>query len=251
MSHDVRLRRYTCVHCTGYGASEVYSKSLMSCPFCVWGAAECHGCGKQSLRSPKGVIPAAARTMLFLVLPVRSCREGPKHFGPTFLAFLGSRRLWCVKPRTRVSRLLSNRISGKTQAKSSLKALTFMPLSCEKFSRGINLCSKGINLRFGALIPVPPLGFTRVSGKERPKTVRATNVHHPGRRNLHERLGNETRSGETGSVPFACSLVGALSSPCALGVPMSRGSNVPELRLGVPMSRGSNVPRDGKPGCVA
>ena len=37
----------------------------------------------------------------------------------------------------------------------------------------------------------------RVSGKERPKTVPATNVHHPGRRNLHERLGTETGSGET------------------------------------------------------
>ena len=53
-----------------------------------------------------------------------------------------------------------------------------------------------------------------------------------------------------GSVPFAGSWVGALSPPCALGVPMSRGSNVPVLRLGVPMSRGSNVLREGKPGCV-
>ena len=29
MCHDVRLRRCTCVHCTGYGASAVYSSSLM------------------------------------------------------------------------------------------------------------------------------------------------------------------------------------------------------------------------------
>ena len=37
----------------------------------------------------------------------------------------------------------------------------------------------------------------RVSGKERPKNVPATNVYYPGRRNLLEWLGNETRSGET------------------------------------------------------
>ena len=78
----------------------------------------------------------------------------------------------------------------------------------------------------------PPL---KISGKERPKTVPATNVHHPGRRNLHERLGSETRSGETAS---------ALSPPVHF---LSWGSNVPVLRLGVPMSRGSNVPREGKP----
>ena len=169
----------------------------MSCPFCVWGAAECHGSGKQSPPSPKGVTPAAARTILFSTSRCARAEKVPSTSALPSSAFRGSRRLWCVNPRTRVSRLLSNRLSGKTQAKSSLKALTFMPFSCEKLFRGINLCSKGINLRLGALTPVPPLGFRRVSGKERPKTVPATNVHHPGRRNLHERLGSETCSGET------------------------------------------------------
>ena len=28
------------MHCTGYGASAVYSSSLVSCPFCVWSAVE-------------------------------------------------------------------------------------------------------------------------------------------------------------------------------------------------------------------
>ena len=51
-----------------------------------------------------------------------------------------------------------------------------------------------------------------------------------------------------GSVPFPGSRVGALSPPCALGVPMSQGSNVPVHRGA--SSRGSNVPREGKPGCV-
>ena len=39
----------------------------MSCPFCVWGAAECHGSGKQSPPSPKGVTPHTV-----LVLPIVS-----------------------------------------------------------------------------------------------------------------------------------------------------------------------------------
>ena len=42
---------------------------------------------------------------LYFTLPMRSCRKGPEHFGPTLLAFGGSRRLWCVKPCTRVSGL--------------------------------------------------------------------------------------------------------------------------------------------------
>ena len=102
--HYVRLRRCTCVHCTGHGASAVYSNSLMSCPFCVWGAAECHGSGKQSPPSPKGVTPAAAHTILFLVLPVRSCREGPEHFGPTPLALFGLASSGRVTPFSRVTR---------------------------------------------------------------------------------------------------------------------------------------------------
>ena len=34
MSHDVRLRGCTYVHCTGYGAGAAYSSCLVSCPFC-------------------------------------------------------------------------------------------------------------------------------------------------------------------------------------------------------------------------
>ena len=67
---------------------QVRCTATVSCHvlFCVWGAAECHASGKQSPPSPKGVTPAAARTMLLLVLRVRSCREGPEHFGPTLLS---------------------------------------------------------------------------------------------------------------------------------------------------------------------
>ena len=65
-------------------------------------------CGASRLRKtlasqPKGVTPAVALTALFFTLLECSCREGPEHFGPTPLAFGGSRRLWFVKPSTRVS----------------------------------------------------------------------------------------------------------------------------------------------------
>ena len=46
--------------------------SLVSCPFRVRGAAGSHGGGRHSPSSPKDVIPAAARTVPFLVRPVRS-----------------------------------------------------------------------------------------------------------------------------------------------------------------------------------
>ena len=89
---NVRLRRCTCVHCTGYGASAVCSSSLMSCPFCVRGAAESHGSGKQSPPSPKGVTPGTTRTMLF---SSSRCGRAKKVMSTSALPFshsLGSRR---------------------------------------------------------------------------------------------------------------------------------------------------------------
>ena len=100
----MRFHKCTCVHCTGYGASAVYSSSLVSCPFCVWSAAESHVGGNQSPPNPKGVTPAAARTILFIVLPMRSCREGPEHFDPTLLAFFGLASSQRVTPFSRVTR---------------------------------------------------------------------------------------------------------------------------------------------------
>ena len=105
-SHDVRLRGCTCVHCTAYGAGAVYSSCLVSCP-CVWGAARRYVGGRHLPPSPKGVTPAAARTILFLILPMRSCREGPEHFGPTPLPFFGLASSGRVTPFSRVTRLLS------------------------------------------------------------------------------------------------------------------------------------------------
>ena len=85
-----------------------------------------------------------------------------------------------------------------------------MPFSCEKLSRGINSCSKGINLRLGALTPVlkdvfgirgnPRTAPTlRVSGKRDQKLHLQPTCTYSGRRNLHEQHGNETRSHEPGS----------------------------------------------------
>ena len=76
----------------------VYSSSLVSRLFSVRSAAGRHGGGRHSPPSPKGVTPATARTALFFTLPVRSCREGPKHFGSTLLDSLGSRRLGVLVP---------------------------------------------------------------------------------------------------------------------------------------------------------
>ena len=84
--------------------SAVYSSSLVSCLFCVRGAAGRHGGGRHSPPSPKGVTPAAARTALFFTLPVRSCREGPERFGSILLGFFGFASFGRVTPFSRVTR---------------------------------------------------------------------------------------------------------------------------------------------------
>ena len=95
------------MHCTGYGAGAVNSSCLVSRPFCEWGAARRHGSGSQLPHSLKGVTPAVAHTTLFRVLRARSCREGPEHFGPTFLALFGLASSGRVTSFSRVTRLLS------------------------------------------------------------------------------------------------------------------------------------------------
>ena len=47
---------------------------------------------------------------------------------PTLFAFHGSRRQWVVSPRTRVSRLLSNRLSGKTSGEVLTEGITLHAL---------------------------------------------------------------------------------------------------------------------------
>ena len=60
--------------------------------------------GSQLPPSPKGVTPAVAHTTLYFTLPMRSCREGPEHFGPTPLAFFGLASSGRVTPFSRVTR---------------------------------------------------------------------------------------------------------------------------------------------------
>ena len=60
--------------------------------------------GSQLPPSPEGVTPAAAHTTLYFTLPMRSCREGPEHFGPTPLAFFGLASSGRVTPISRVTR---------------------------------------------------------------------------------------------------------------------------------------------------
>ena len=112
----------------------------------------------ESSRLPalEGVTPAAARTILFLVLPVRSCREGPEHFGPTLLAFPWIASAVVCQSTHASFRLLSNRLSGKTQAKSSLKALTS--------------ARKALTFPLGALTPrhyIPRKDNTDIPGNDR------------------------------------------------------------------------------------
>ena len=150
---NVRLRECGIVHCSGCGA--VRGQTSLPVSWCAWfsgwGAAE----SRDLLASqPQGVCLRSRHTSHALPTSWAPVQKRSWTLCPTLFAFRGSRRQWAVNPRTRVSRLLSNRLSGKTQSKSSLKALTFMPFSCEKLSRSTNLCSKGINLRLRALTPV-------------------------------------------------------------------------------------------------
>ena len=110
---NVRLRRCTCVHCTGYGASAVYSSSLVSCPFCVWSAAESHVGGKHSPPLPcytPTAVSAPGRMVgevggLVLtetaaqVLCWVSCRTAPCPFRACLSATLETQRAVCAGVR--------------------------------------------------------------------------------------------------------------------------------------------------------
>ena len=144
----MRLRGCTCVHCTGYGASAVYSSCLVSCPFCVWGAARRHGSGRHLPPSPKGVTPAVAHTTLYFTLPMRSCREGPEHFGPTPLAFFGLASSGVSIPSraspegsaAEPSRLLSATV---TRPPPSVKGV---PLELDRHRRSFRECCTALQL---------------------------------------------------------------------------------------------------------
>ena len=102
--------------CTGCGAvSHAAVSCRVQCSLRVRGAVRCHVSGRSLPPSPEGVTPTAARTALCLLLPVRSCREGPQRFGSILLDSLGSRRPGVSVPsRAPVIRLLS--ASGNPQA---------------------------------------------------------------------------------------------------------------------------------------
>ena len=65
---------------------------LVLCPFCVWGAAESHGGRKQSPPSPKGVTPAAARTIHFSSSRCARAEKVASASAPPYSHSLGSRR---------------------------------------------------------------------------------------------------------------------------------------------------------------
>ena len=129
---NVRLRESGIAPCSGCGAVRGQTSLPVSyCAwFCGWGAAESHTRKVIHLPTLRGVSPQSPHQPRFADLLGARAEE--------ILDTLSySLRIpWIVtavvvNPHTRVSRLLSNRLSGKTQPKSSLKALTFMPFSCE------------------------------------------------------------------------------------------------------------------------
>ena len=131
--HYVRLRRCSCVHCTGYGASAVHGTSLVLCPFCVWGAAESHGGRKQSPPYRKGVTPAAARSIHF---SSSRCARAEKVPGTAALPSshsLGSRRPGVSLP-------FESRSGDSTPFRwseaLSLRALTLSHFGGERLCRG-------------------------------------------------------------------------------------------------------------------
>ena len=81
----------------------------MWCSQCVsnrllWRLFLCMGRCERLLQERSRSLPAlrgstsAVATPYFFRPPRRTCRDGPEHFGPTHLAFLGSRGARCVRP---------------------------------------------------------------------------------------------------------------------------------------------------------
>ena len=272
-SHDVRLRDCTCVHCSGYGA--VRCTSAVSCRvlFCVRGAAGRHGGRRNFTSIPKGVTPAAARTALFLLLPVRSCREGRERFVSTLLAFRGLASSGRVTPapsasdpgtlgrtdtvhspfqtrvRTPDSRFGTPRLELALVRKPGLEAAS---------SRNPDLMLHQSDTD----LTLSPLDFLRVSGKKRPKTVPADQraptqdvvtsmsgsavKRAPEKPPVTAKGVPEKRKPFLGSVPIP-----GFSGRCLFPSLCTRGSNVPRFQCPeVPMSRcfdsGFQCPEGGK-----
>ena len=80
----------------------------------------------RSLPSLRGSTSAVATPYKFRP-PRRMCRDGPEHFGPTYLAFLGSRGAGCVRPsHARLLALLN--VSAADELQHSTEVLR-LPLS--------------------------------------------------------------------------------------------------------------------------
>ena len=92
--------------------------------FCCGGSTQ-----KDSrLPNPKRWTLRSRRTSHLDRPPGRSCREGPEHFGPTLLAFLGvQHKRWVVNPRTRDSTSLNASAAGESTPRAILRLLHQTP----------------------------------------------------------------------------------------------------------------------------
>ena len=148
---------------------------------------ESHGGGKQSPPNPDCVTPAAARTMLYLVLPGGRAEKVPEHFGPTPLAFRGSRRLWCVKPSTHVSNLIRRRGESSFNGNSSgYRSEARLPSRWS--SRGLAEERPAPVKSSRPTTVGPHLSLEPLEKRDQKLYLRPT-CNHPGRRDLYERLG--------------------------------------------------------------
>ena len=156
--------------------------------FSVRGAVRCHVSGRSLPPNPKGVTLTVAHTAL-LTLPVRSCREGPELFGSIHLGFCELASAECVNLSTRVTRGSGHRDPQPRTPRLWGGRTPFAPRSKRESGHQTSR-------------PRTPR-FCRSGHRIRPSLLKnhyltsATNVHHPGRRNLCERLGHEPSSGET------------------------------------------------------
>ena len=117
----MRLRQratvYTC-HCSGIwcSARSAVSYRVRYAWFCVWGASP-GVAWKDSPPPSPGVRHRASRhTRHFFPTSWAPVQKGSRTLSPTPFAFCGSRRLWCVKPSTCVSRLLSPSLATRPPA---------------------------------------------------------------------------------------------------------------------------------------
>ena len=109
---------------------------LVSCLFLCLGRCERYHEEGQKPPSPKGVNPRSRRTRL-LPTSWAHVQKRSRTVRPILFAFRGSRRLWCVNPRTRVSCLMSLR-TGDSTSEQVVKGMPLLSLRTGDSTSSLN-----------------------------------------------------------------------------------------------------------------